>query len=182
LEIAMKKVTEQFATSHKASLENLEIVANTAFAGIERLASLNLNTARTAIEDGSATIKALLSVKDVPGLVALQQSLAQPTAEKAIAYSRGVYEVVSQSVNELVHLFEGHASELNKNVTTAIDTALKNAPAGSEVAVTAVKSAMSAANSALDQMNRAAKQVTELAEANVAAANAATVELVKKAA
>jgi hypothetical protein len=31
-------------------------------------------------------------------------------------------------------------------------------------------------------MNRAAKQVTELAEANVAAANAATVELVKKAA
>jgi hypothetical protein len=81
-----------------------------------------------------------------------------------------------------VRLFEGHASELNKNVSTTIDNALKNAPVGSEVAVTAVKSAMSAANSALDQMNKAAKQVTEMAEANVAAANAATLKLVKKAA
>ena len=178
----MKKVTEQFVATQKASLENLEIVANTSLAGIERLASLNLNTARSAIEDGAAHIKTLLAVKDVPGLVALQQSLTQPAVEKTIAYSRGVYEVVTQSVNELVQLFEGHASELNKNVTTAIDSALKNAPAGSEVAVTAVKSVMSATHSALDQMNRAAKQVAELAEANVAAANAATVEMVKKSA
>lgn len=178
----MKKAAEQFAITHKASLENVEIVANTAFAGIERLASLNLATARSSLEEGAANMKALLSVKDVPSFVALQQSLAQPAVEKAIAYSRGVYEVVSQSANELVRLFEGHASELNKNVSTAIDNALKNAPVGSEVAVTAVKSAMSAANSALDQMNKAAKQVTEMAEANVAAANAATLKLVKKAA
>lgn len=178
----MKKAAEQFAITHKASLENVEIVANTAFAGVERLASLNLAAARSSLEEGAANMKALFSVKDVPGLVALQQSLAQPVVEKAIAYSRGVYEVVSQSANELVRLFEGHASELNKNVSTTIDNALKNAPVGSEVAVTAVKSAMSAANSALDQMNKAAKQVTEMAEANVAAANAATLKLVKKAA
>lgn len=176
----MNKVTEQFAVTNKANLENLMTVVNSSFAGIERLAALNLSTARAAIEDGAANIKALLSVKDVAGLVAMQQSLAQPAVEKAIAYSRGVYEVISQSANNVGQLFEGHASELNKNVTSAIDKALKNAPAGSEIAVTAVKSAMSAANSAFDKMNEAAKQVTEMAEANVAAANAATVKLVKK--
>ncbi|MBI4740099.1 MAG: phasin family protein, partial [Betaproteobacteria bacterium] len=111
----------------------------------------------------------------VPGLVALQQSLAKPAVEKALAYSRAVYDAVSQQANALAQLFEGHASEMNKNVSSAIDKALKNAPAGSEVAV-------SAANTAFDQMNKAARQVTEFAEANVAAANAATVKLVNKAA
>lgn len=178
----MNDIAQQFAATHKASLENVQIVAGKYFAGVERLTSLNIATARAAVEDSAANLKALYSVKDLPALVALQQSLAQPAVEKAVAYSRGVYEVVSQSANELAQLFEGHASELNKNVTSAIDKALKSAPAGSEVAVTAVKSAMSAANTAFDQMNKAAKQVTELAEANVAAANAATVKLVNKAA
>jgi phasin family protein len=176
----MNKTAEQVAATQKASLENMLTVANVAFSGVERLASLNLRTARAVVEDSAASIKALLSVQDLTSLIALQQTLAQPAVEKAVAYSRGVYEVLTQSANEIAHLFEGHAAELNKNVTSAIDNALQNAPAGSEVAVTAVKSAMSAANSALDQMNKAAKQVTEMAEANVAAANAATVKLVKK--
>lgn len=178
----MNKSIEQFTATNKATIENLQTIANTTFAGVESLASLNLGAARTAVEDAAANVKALLAVKDVQALVALQQSMAQPAAEKAVAYSRSVYDIVTKSVNEIVKLFEGQASELNKNVTSVIDNALKNAPAGSEVAVTAVKSAMSAANSAIEQMNKAAKQVTEMAEANVAAANAATVKLVKKAA
>jgi len=51
-------------------------------------------------------------------------------------------------------------------------------PAGSDVAVAAVKSAIAAANSAYDSMNKAAKQVAEIAEANVAAATSATVKAV----
>ncbi len=178
----MNDIAQQFAATQKASLENLQTFAAKYFSGIERLTALNLGTARATFEDGAANIRSLLSVKDVPGLVALQQSLAKPAVEKTVAYSRGVYDAVSQQANELAQLFEGHASEMNKNVSSAIDKALKNAPAGSEVAVSAVKSAMSAANTAFDQMNKAARQVTEFAEANVAAANAATVKLVNKAA
>jgi len=176
----MIKLPEQFAATNKASLENLQTVANTTLSTIERLAALNLNTARAVLEDSSSSISALTSVKDVQGLIALQKSLAQPAIEKAIAYSRSVYEIVSESSNGLTKLFEGHAAELNKNINTAIDQALKNAPAGSEAAVSAVKSAISAANSAYSNISKAAKQATEIAEANVAAANAATVKLVKK--
>ena len=46
----------------------------------------------------------------------------------------------------------------------------KNAPAGSDVAVAAVKSMLAAANSAYDNFTKVAKQATEIAEANVAAA------------
>jgi len=178
----MNKVTEQFASANKAGIESLQTVANTSLTGLANLTLLNLNTTRAILEDSAANAKALLAVKDIQGLLALQKSLAQPSVEKAIAYSRSVYEIVSQSSNGVTQVVEEQVSEVNKNVNLAIDKALKNAPAGSEVAVTAVKSAIAAANSAYSNISKAAKQATEMAEANVAAANAATVKLVKKAA
>jgi phasin family protein len=169
---------EQLASANKANVETLLTIANTAFASAERLAALNLNTARAVLEDSVANAKALLAVKDVQQLVAMQASLAQPAVEKAVAYSRSVYEIATQTQEELNKIFEAQFAEINKNVTSALDKAVKNAPAGSDVAVAAVKSAIAAANSAYDSMTKAAKQVAEIAEANVAAATNATVKAV----
>ena len=174
----MNATTEQFASANKATVETLLTVANTAFASAERLAALNLNTARAMLEDSVANAKALLGVKDVQQLIAMQTTLAQPAVEKAVAYSRSVYEIATQTQEELSKVVEGQFSEMNKNVATALDKAAKNAPAGSDVAVAAVKSAIAAANSAYDSMTKAAKQVAETAEANVAAATTATVKAV----
>jgi hypothetical protein len=63
-----------------------------------------------------------------------------------------------------------------------LDKLAKNAPAGSDVAVAAVKSALAAANTAYDSVSKAARQATELAEANFAAASNAAKETRKKAA
>ena len=169
---------EQFAAANKTNIETLLTLANTAFASAERLAALNLNTARSLLEDGVANTKALLAAKDVQELVNLQVSLAQPIVEKAVAYARSVYEISSQSQEEMSKVFEGQVAEMNKGVATALDKAAKSAPAGSDVAVAAVKSAIAAANSAYDSMSKAAKQVAEIAEANVAAATNATVKAV----
>ncbi len=169
---------EQFAASNKANVETVLTLANAAFASAERLAALNLNTARSILEDGVANTKALLAAKDVQELMNLQASLAQPIFEKAVAYARSVYEITSQSQEEVSKILEGQVAELNKGVATALDKAAKSAPAGSDVAVAAVKSAIAAANSAYDSMSKAAKQVAEIAEANVAAATNATVKAV----
>ncbi|APR03472.1 phasin family protein [Thauera chlorobenzoica] len=169
---------EQFASTNKASVETLLTLANAAFASAERLAALNLNTARAILEDGVANTKALLGAKDVQELVSLQAALAQPIVEKAVAYARSVYEITSQSQEEVSKVMESQVAELNKGVASALDNAAKSAPAGSDVAVAAVKSAIAAANSAYDNMSKAAKQVAEIAEANVAAATNATVKAV----
>lgn len=174
----MNATTEQLASANKANVETLLTIANTAFASAERFAALNLNTARAILEDSVASAKAVLAVKDVQHLVSLQTTLAQPAVEKAVAYSRSVYEIATQTQEELSRVVEGQFSELNKNVASALDKAAKNAPAGSEVAVAAVQSAIAAANSAYDSMTKAAKQVAEIAEANVAAATNATVKAV----
>ncbi|MBI3522949.1 MAG: phasin family protein [Betaproteobacteria bacterium] len=169
---------EQLATSNKANVEAMLTFANTAFASAERLAALNLNTARALMEDSVASAKALLGVKDIQSLVALQTTLAQPAAEKVVAYSRSIYEIATQTQEEISKIVESQFAEANKNVATALDKAAKNAPAGSDVAVAAVKSAIAAANSAYDSMTKAAKQVAEITEANVAAATSATVKAV----
>ena len=169
---------EQFATTSKANAETLLSLANTSFAALERLAALNLNTSRTVLEDGVANAKTVLSVKDVQELVSLQSSLVQPAVEKAVAYARSVYEIVTQTQEEFSKVVEAQIAELNKTVTAALDKAAKSAPAGSDVAVAAVKSAIAAANSAYDSVSKAAKQVAELAEANLEAATSATVKAV----
>jgi len=174
----MYTTPEQLAGANKANVETLLTIANTAFASAERLAALNLNTARILLEDSVNNAKALLGVKDVQELMSTQAALAQPVFEKAVAYSRSVYEIAAQTQDEFSKIFDSQYVEINKNVTSALDKAVKNAPAGSDVAVAAVKSAIAAANSAYETMNKAAKQVAEMTEANVAAATSATVKAV----
>ncbi len=169
---------EQLAGANKANVETMLTLANTAFASAERFAALNLNTARAVLEDSVNNAKALLGAKDLQEVVSLQATLAQPSVEKAVAYSRSVYEISAQTQEEFSKLVEVQFAEVNKNVASTLDKAAKSAPAGSDVAVAAVKSAIAAANSAYDTMNKAAKQVAEITEANVAAATNATVKAV----
>jgi phasin family protein len=169
---------EQFAAANKANVETALTLANTAFASAERVAALNLNTARTLLEESVSMAKTLMTAKDAQELIGLQGSLAQPSLDKAIAYSRSLYEIATQTQEEFGKIFEAQFAEVNKNVASVLDKAAKNAPAGSDVAVAAVKSAIAAANSAYDTITKAAKQVAEITEANVAAATSATVKAV----
>lgn len=175
-------IPDQITAANKASIETLLTLANTAFASAERLAALNLNVARSVMEDSAANTKGLLGVKDPQELIGYQASLAQPAVEKAVAYSRSLYEIASQTQEEISKVFESQFAELNKNIATVLDQAAKNAPPGSEVAVTAMKSAIAAANSAYESISSAVKQVTDITEANVTAATKATVKAVGAAA
>ena len=110
--------------------------------------------------------KAALSVKDAQELLALQASLLQPAAEKAAAYSRYVYEIASTTGAEVVARRRSDERRGASQVHALVDTAVKNAPAGTENAVALVKSAVAAANNALESVQKAAKQAADVAEAN----------------
>ena len=176
----MYATPEQFAATNKASVDALFTIAHAQFAAFERLSALNFNTTKAAFEDSVNQAKALLSVKDAQEFVNLTAASAQPTLEKAIAYSRNVYEVATQTQAEVTKLAETQAAAMNKNVTSLIDNVTKNAPAGSEAAVTAVKSAMAAANSAYDSFTKVVKQATDAADANVTAATTRVMKEVGK--
>jgi phasin family protein len=166
----MFKTPEEFAAANKASVDALLTIAHAQFAAFERLSALNFNTTKAAFEDSVAQAKALLSVKDAQGFASLGAASAQPALEKAIAYSRSLYEVATQTQAEITKLAESQAAETSKTVATLLDNLAKNAPAGSDAGVAALKSALTAANSAYGNFSKVVKQATNIAEANVTAA------------
>ena len=164
----MNNFANQISAANKSAVENMLALANTVFASTERLAALNLSTARSALEDSTATAKTLFQTKDPQAFASLTSELAQPGMEKLVAYSRSVYEIFSETKDEVSKVVEAQVSELNSAIGTALDNVAKSGPAGSDVAVSAVKSAIAAANSAYGNINKAAKQVVEMTEANLA--------------
>jgi len=172
----MNFTPEQIASTNKAGIEDLLGLAHTQFSAFERLSALYFNATKAAFEEGVGHAKALLNAKDPQEYLNLNAAATQPTMEKAIAYSRSVYEVAAQTNGELAKFLEAQAVEFNKNLVGLLDKVSKNAPAGSDVAVAAVKSALAAANTAYESFNKVAKQATEIAEANFAAATSSAKE------
>ena len=160
---------EQVVAAHKANVETLFGLTNKAFEGVEKLVELNLQVAKAALGEVADTTRAALSVKDAQELLALQSTLLQPAAEKAASYSRHLYDIAAATQAEVAKVAEAQFADAQKNFASTVDSALKNAPAGSENAVALVKSAMAAANNAYESVSKAAKQAADVAEANFTA-------------
>jgi phasin family protein len=164
---------EQFAASNKATVDSLLAVANTALATAERIAALNLGAARTALEDSASATRAALAVKSPNEVAALQSSIVQPAVEKAVNYSRSLYEISAESQQQLAKTLETQFAGFQKQVAGLVEQATKAAPAGSEGIVAAMQGAIAAANSAFSNMTTLTKQFTETAQANITAATKA---------
>ncbi len=167
---------EQVMAAHKANVETLFGLTNKAFEGVEKLVELNMQVAKAAWTEAADNTRAALSVKDAQELLALQASMLQPTAEKAAAYSRHVYDIAASTNAEVTKVAEAQVAEAQKKFAAAVDTAMKNAPAGSENAVALVKSAMAAANNAYESVSKASKQAADVAEANFQAVTSTAVK------
>ena len=165
---------DQVMASQKASIETLLGLTSKAFEGVEKIVELNMAASKAALAESGDHAKAMLSAKDAQELMALQSSLLQPLAEKTAAYSRHLYDIASGSSAEFSKSLESQTAEAQKKFMGLVDSAAKNAPAGSESAVAVMKSAVAAANNALETVQKAVKQATDAAEANfnTVAANA----------
>ena len=105
---------EQMMAAHKANVETLFGLTNKAFEGVEKLVELNLQVAKTSLGEAADTTKAALSVKDAQELLALQAGLLQPSAEKAAAYSRHVYDIVAGTNAEVTKVAEEQMADAQK--------------------------------------------------------------------
>ena len=172
---------EQIMAAQKANVETLFGLTTKAFAGVEKMVELNIQASKAALSEASDNTKAALSVKDAQELLALQSSMFQPLAEKTAAYSRHLYDIASGSTAEFGKAFEGQAADAQKKFMGLVDSAAKNAPAGSETAVAVMKSAVAAANNALESVQKAVKQATDMAESNFNTVAATAVNATKQA-
>ena len=172
---------DQLIASQKASLETLFGLTTKAFEGVEKLVELNVTASKAALTEAAGTAKAVMGVKDAQELLSLQASLFQPLAEKTAAYSRHLYDIAQGTSAEFTKAFEAKAAETQATIVGMVDSASKNAPAGSETAVAMMKSAVAAANNAFESVQKAVKQASDVAEANFTAVSTQAVNAAKTA-
>ncbi|NBD20977.1 TIGR01841 family phasin [Aquabacterium fontiphilum] len=173
---------EQLLAAQKANIATLFDLGQKAFEGVEKLVELNMQVAKTSMDEAAEHAKAVLAAKDPQELLALQAALLQPSAEKAAAYGRHLYDIASATSTEVGKLAEAQVTEAQKKFMSVVDNAVKNAPAGTENAVVLVKSAVAAANNAFDTVQKAAKQAADVAEANFQAITSTAVKATQAAA
>ena len=169
IEDLMKAQAEAFKASNT--------VATTAFDGAKKLLELNVQAAKAGMEESNAQLKALVAAKDVKTLNDLLTDLftqySKPDTSKAIAYVKRVYDISSSTGGEVNSLIEKQVSASQKQLLESVDTLARNAPAGSEPAVNALRQSVVTANAAYEQVNVATRQVLDLIEANFSGATKA---------
>jgi phasin family protein len=146
-------------------------LANIYMESAEQLLKLQLDAAKAALEENARNAKALLEVNDVQKLMALRSSLAESSLERAMGFSRDVYDVASRTQQEITQLMEQRVAEFSKNLAGTVDKAAKGAPAGADVAMAALKSSLSAGSAAMENLTKAARQMAELSQTNLRAAS-----------
>lgn len=167
----MTTYTEQFSAAAKANAEAqialFNQLASKTFEGVEKLVDLNLKAAKSSLEETQAAAQKLFSAKDPQEFFTLTSSHAQPTLEKSVAYSRHLSGIFSSTQAELTKAAEAQIAEVNRKVVALIDEAAKNAPAGSEQAISILKSTIGNLSAGYEQFTKNAKQAAEVLEANV---------------
>jgi phasin family protein len=157
---------EQVVAAQKAQFATLMGLTATGIEATEKLVALNLDTAKAALAEAGAKAETAFSAKDVQSFFSLQSDAFQPAADKAGAYGRKLYEILAGVQAEVSKVTEAGAADAQKKFVALVDAAAKNAPAGSENAVSIAKAAVSAANDAFDSIQKATKQAVGAAEAN----------------
>jgi phasin family protein len=165
---------EQVADIRNASLERFFDLSNKAVEGIGKLAALNLQTVRATLTDTFDLAQKSLSVKEPQAWLALQDSLAAPLADKVQTYGRQAFEIVLATQAEFARIGKAQYGAYGDQLKSVVKDVAKNAPAGSEAAMTALDSAISATNTLYETLQSSGQQAIEVARSNLDMAAAAS--------
>jgi phasin family protein len=167
----MFTLPEQFSAATKANFDAqlavLSAFTSKAIESVEKVVELNLTVAKTTFEESNLAAKQLISAKDAQEFFSLTAAHAQPSADKAVAYARHLASITTGAQAEFTKAAEAHVADTNRKVVAFVDEISKNAPAGSENAIAALKSAIGNATASYDQITKSTKQAVQALEENL---------------
>ena len=157
---------DKIQNAQKANLALVQQLNNTLFAGAEQFGQLQLKALRTISEECFENAGKLYAVRDAQAFAELQVALFNPTVqlERVLEFNREAYSLISGVQADIAKLGEQQVEAGSKQAKELVETVVKNAPAGTEPAVAAIKSVMDNADSAYESAQKAAKQAVEMTE------------------
>lgn len=165
---------ESFAAAGKTAADEVSHLAQTAYAGFEKLAHANLAASKAALNDGLDSLKEIAAAKSPQDAIAAQTKLLQPMAAKAAQYGQTVMQIATETGAAMGKASEGKLAAAQKTFGEFVENATKNAPAGTEAMMAAFKQATSASEQAM-------KSAQEMAQKAFAQGNAVVTDVVAKA-
>ncbi len=165
----MPPAYEQIIDNSKTTIDVLAGVVRTTLEGSEHLLGLNLNSARALVEGTAAHHKSLADVRDVHDALSLGRAFRRPLLEKALSYSRSLYEIAAHVQEQLIKLAEARQAELSSSISPLLDKVRQPSPAGFWFGQSVARHAVSAADATFRIANRSARQWAEATETSVAA-------------
>ncbi|MFM0341955.1 TIGR01841 family phasin [Paraburkholderia fungorum] len=172
---------EQLTAAQRANLGILFGLTSQFVEGTGKLAALHLTAIRSTLaETRENTLKAL-SANEPQEWFALQAAIATPMAEKAQSYSRQVLEIVSATQAECVHTAQTYYEAYSGRLQVLVEDVARNAPAGSEAAIAAWKSAIATTSTLVETLQKTGQQAVQLAESNFEAATAVASKAARRA-
>lgn len=141
---------------HSDAVEFTSAAAAKTIEGFRQLAELNMQTARTSLEQSSEQIRALLETHDTETLTQLVTSFAMLPPGKFAAYANAVYAIAQETGVDIGALVEQQVARSNAQLAQAVETLAQQAPGGAGGAVDFITQSMNAARAAYDEMQSAA--------------------------
>ncbi len=163
---------EQLASAQKANAEVMMALVRTGFDGIERLTALNIAASRELLNHVLANTKEMMGAKDTEELKKINEAMTKPGMERWMNYSRSLYQISSDMQKEISTVMETQYEGFNEKASKAIDKTVASTPVGGDVFAAAMKSMLDASNKAYDNISSMAKQLSDIAESNLQAAQA----------
>ncbi|OLL30894.1 hypothetical protein BTH42_14010 [Burkholderia sp. SRS-W-2-2016] len=164
-------MTEQFDRLHSGTVFTGFSVAQHAFQGFEELVRLNLRVAKQALP-GSEDAQRLAD-KTPLDLWIDQAGNVQPFAEKLLEYNRQTSDISARTYAAILEIFDAGFQQQQAKLREVVEGFARNAPAGSEAAVSVMKSAVSFGSVGIDTIRKSAAQAIAMAQQGQAAVRSA---------
>ena len=163
----MTKTTPDYSKMQADQARNMTTAAARTLEGFQKLAQLNLETARASMEASGEQIRELLAARDIKTLTELVTSYSKPRPDAFKAYAQAVYAISRETGTELAEIIEQQVAESQRQLYSTVEDIASKAPVGSEGVLAFTRQVMAASSSAYDELNKAARQFTQMADSAV---------------
>lgn len=113
----MLSVSPELINSTEINTHAFMTLSKIAFSSVQRLAALNLNATRVALEGGTAAFGAMLQTKDGKKGQKLPGGTRGTASNNALAYLKGVQDIAAETQQEVTELvtsyFTPHGEDSN---------------------------------------------------------------------
>jgi phasin family protein len=154
---------EQIAASQKASLDAFFGFTGKVFEGVEKLVALNVQVLKSTLAESQENLTKVPGITDPQQWFTLQAGFTAPFAEKSLTYGRQLFDIASITQTEVAQLAQTQYERYNARVQAFTGEAAKSAPAGSEAAIAAWKSAISATATLCESLQKTGQRAVEIA-------------------